>query len=150
MALELLFSNLFEFDVSLSVVEAALMLAAEQFSVSGEDLDSVAVHDAVVSIGAFRAAIRRRSRRWEERAIEWKLTLGKAHQKLSAWLDLELDSGDGQMILWVSGEAELIWSLGGVTTQEPRDHHGARPRDVPGRPGVGCRQRAMRLRTQLP
>lgn len=121
-ALEILVSNLYELDLSLSAVEAAqLMLAGERFDVSTDELDQVAVDDAVVPIGRFRAAIRRREHRWDASSVTWKLTLGKATPKPAAWLDLRTDTADGQMILWVSGEVELMW--GRTPSSEPAQEH---------------------------
>jgi hypothetical protein len=112
-ALENMFANLYEFGVSISAREAAqLMHAAARANVSSSELNLVGVSDAVISVGQFISQVERRTGSWESASLKWKVTLGEPTEKPSVWLDLSSERGDGQLILWSSGEVELIWGRG--------------------------------------
>jgi len=123
-ALEILFANLYEFGVAISAKEAAqLMHAAARVDVSSSELYLVDVSDAGISPGPFLSQVERRTASWNLASLKWKVTLGEATQKPSVWLDLTSERGDGRLILWSSGEVELIWGRGPgcESHQEHRD-----------------------------
>ncbi len=46
---------------------------------------------------------------WHNREVTWSVGHGPPTDKPAAWLVLRGSSGDGQLTVWVSGEAEMDW-----------------------------------------
>jgi hypothetical protein len=61
-----------------------------------------------LDLAQFAAAVRAYAPRWERAAITWQLTFGPERDKSAACLDCETGDLAGQLIVWTSGEAELI------------------------------------------
>lgn len=49
---------------------------------------------------------------WHNREVTWSVGHGPPTDKPAAWLVLSGRSGDGQLTVWVSGEAEMDWGDG--------------------------------------
>ena len=50
-----------------------------------------------------------RSSSWEAAGVRWGVTDGPLTDKPAAWLTLSRHQAEGQLIVWVSGEAEMVW-----------------------------------------
>lgn len=67
-----------------------------------------------LDLAQFAAAVRAYAPRWERAAIRWQLTFGPERDKSAAWVDCETGDLASQLIVWTSGEAELV--AGNLTT----------------------------------
>ncbi|ONI93035.1 hypothetical protein ALI22I_00495 [Saccharothrix sp. ALI-22-I] len=56
----------------------------------------------------FAAAVCAYAPQWERAAIRWQLTIGPERDKTAACVDCETGDLAGQLIVWTSGEAELM------------------------------------------
>jgi hypothetical protein len=67
--------------------------------------------DARVDPEQLHETARERSARWENSSVEWQMIDGPQTPKPAAWLQLRTDTAEGQLTAWVSGEAEMDWSI---------------------------------------
>ncbi len=61
-----------------------------------------------LDLAQFAAAVRAYAPRWEREAIRWQFTTGPEHDESAAWVDCETGDLAGQLMVWTSGEAELM------------------------------------------
>lgn len=53
--------------------------------------------------------VARRTEVWSASGASWELKHGALTPKPAAWVRIETSDGSGELILWVSGEAEMAW-----------------------------------------
>ena len=74
-----------------------------------------------------------RADRWAAASATWTITRGLTTDKPAIWLRLEVPDGAGEVILWVSGEAEITW-LRPLESETRMEHY-----ETTGRLGLsGC------------
>jgi len=64
-----------------------------------------------------------RDQSWRASQAIWKVTRGRITDKPSAWLDLDTPTASGQLIVWVSGEAEMVWGPLPPAGQDVQQEH---------------------------
>lgn len=57
---------------------------------------------------------------WERAGVRWAVVDGLPTDKPASWLTLDTANTSGQLMLWVSGEAELEW---GTTSVDGQRHY---------------------------
>jgi len=72
-------------------------------------------------LARFAAAVRDYAPRWERAAIRWQFTFGPGFDKSAAWVTCETHDRAVQLIIWTSGEAELV--SGSVATDMDNVHY---------------------------
>ncbi|MFJ6673160.1 hypothetical protein ACIQMJ_18780 [Actinosynnema sp. NPDC091369] len=61
-----------------------------------------------LDLAQFAAAVHAHAPRWERAGIRWQFTFGPKRDKSAAYVDCETGDLAGQLIVWTSGEAELM------------------------------------------
>lgn len=61
-----------------------------------------------LDLAQFAAAVHAHAPRWERAGIRWQLAFGPKRDKSAACVDCETGDLAGQLIVWTSGEAELM------------------------------------------
>ncbi len=81
-------------------------------------------HDSGVDLGLLVQAVAERSPRWEEAGISWQLVHNDGQPKLSVLLRAETPTRIAELIVWMSGEADLIHAeLEPQVTDPITDHY---------------------------
>lgn len=86
---------------SLQMCRLPSLAAREQDRIFGMDL---------VHLDDFDAEVSRRSASWRESGASWEFTRGPETDKPAAWVRIDSPQAGGELIIWVSGEAEMVWA----------------------------------------
>lgn len=62
-----------------------------------------------MDLDGFDAEVSRRSDSWRDSGASWEFTRGPETDKPAAWVRIDSPHAGGELIVWVSGEAEMSW-----------------------------------------
>jgi hypothetical protein len=65
--------------------------------------------DGRVNLDVFAELVQQRAARWSAAGIESEFQFGKRTEKPAAWVICSTAWSAGQLIVWVTGEADLSW-----------------------------------------
>ena len=74
-----------------------------------------------MDLGSLHQIASERRARWERAGASRAVVDGSPTDKPAAWLTLDTAGASGQLILWVSGEAEMEWGTSAVDGQRHYD-----------------------------
>jgi hypothetical protein len=78
--------------------------------------------DLAVDLDLLDQEVARRAAAWTAAGASWELTHGDPTPKPAAWVRVETPDAEGDLILWVSGEAETSW-VRPISGGEVRNEH---------------------------
>lgn len=90
-------------------------------------VSALACEDAWVDLDMLHEIAAERRARWEAAGIGWQVVDGTLTDKPASWLVLNGVATVGQLIVWVSGEAEMDW---GTPDQGGERHYDLDPREA--------------------